>query len=160
MRDLALPQFWPKLTQIWPSWPLGQCLTMVKLRNWSENFNEIGGTLSSILSWTQINTLSTYVIANVICKIQGFVFLQNFQSLHFKWCVLHFHHLQSYKKTHLIQLKYAIHATYCLLTDYVGSFAEKETTEIHDNFIKSIIFHFEQLLHVSSKKVLVTSLMK
>ena len=28
----------------------------------------------------------------------------------------------------MIQLKYAIHATYCLLTDYVGSFTEKETS--------------------------------
>ena len=104
----------------------------------------------------------THVIANVVCKIQGFEFLQNIQNcevindyisndLYYIFIIY-----KVTKKAHLIHLKCAIHATYCLLTDYVGSFTEKETTEIHGNFIKCIIFHSEKLLHIASKKVLVT----
>ena len=46
-RDLALPQFWPKLTHIWPSWPLGQCLKLANRAGWSDNFAWIVGTLTS-----------------------------------------------------------------------------------------------------------------
>ena len=76
----------------------------------------------------------THVIANVVCKIQGFEFLQNIQNcevindnisndLYYIFIIY-----KVTKKAHLIHLKCAIHATYCLLTDYVGSFTEKETS--------------------------------
>ena len=45
---------WSKLTHIWPSWPLVQCTTMVKLGNWSKNLTEIGGTLLHILKVSEV----------------------------------------------------------------------------------------------------------
>ena len=65
----------------------------------------------------------THVIANVVCKIQGFEFLQNIQNcevindyisndLYYIFIIY-----KVTKKVHLIQLNCAIHATYFLLTD-------------------------------------------